>query len=208
MQKAAIYDPQFLSSAGIRIVLQESDEITEVVQLNTEKSLADQIKRHSPDLLVLEYLGEHPVSAETVKQLRQTHSQLKILVISEDEDAVEINRQIKSGVHGFLTKNCSVEEIQTALNTIKQDGRFYCQRVLDAISDNEFEQTLELSEREMQIIKFIGRGLSSSDIAKKLLVSIHTVNSHRKNILKKLGLKSPTELIIYAVDKGWLKPRK
>ena len=63
---------------------------------------------------------------------------------------------------------------------------------------------MELSDREMQVIRYVGKGLSSEEIASELNVSIHTVNSHRKNVLKKLGLKSPTELIVYALKQGWV----
>lgn len=208
MQKVAIYDPQFLSSAGIKIVLENSQEIKDVVLLDTSRNIADQVAKHKPDLLVMEYLGEFAVQAETTYQLKKNRSQLSILIISEDDDAIQINRQIKAGIDGYLTKSCSVEEMQTALDVISKGGQFFCKKVLELINDAEPGGSTELSDREMQIIKYIGRGLASSDIAQKLNVSIHTVNSHRKNILKKLGLKSPTELIIYAVDKGWLKPRK
>ena len=208
MQKVAIYDPQFLSSAGIKIVLENSQEIKDVVLLDTSRNIADQVARHKPDLLVMEYLGEFVVQAETTHQLKKNRSQLNILIISEDDDAIQINRHIKAGIDGYLTKNCSVEEMQTALEVIGKGGQFFCKKVLDLINDAELGGSTELSDREMQIIKYVGRGLASSEIAQKLGVSIHTVNSHRKNILKKLGLKSPTELIIYAVDKGWLKPKK
>jgi DNA-binding NarL/FixJ family response regulator len=209
--KAAIYDPQFLSSAGIKIVLEHSDEVSKVILLDTNRQLSDQIKQHQPDLLILEYLGDSKgtgsVSAEVVKQVKSTYSKLKVLIISEDDDSLQINQHISSGVNGFLTKNCSVKEIEIALETIRENGKFYCQKVLNILSDPPIIEIGDLSEREMQIIKYVGRGMSSSDIATKLLVSIHTVNSHRKNILKKLGLKSPTELIIYAVEKGWIKPK-
>ena len=75
---------------------------------------------------------------------------------------------------------------------------------MDIITQTEVNQTLELSHREMQIVQLIGKGLASEAIAQELKLSLHTVNSHRKNILKKLQLKSPTELIIYAVEKGWI----
>lgn len=208
MKKAAIYDPQFLSSTAIKIILENSGEGSDVILFNTDKNLSDQIVRHQPDLLILEYLGQFMVQATITQKLKVDNPNLKILVISEDDDAVTINKQIKAGVDGFLTKNCSVEEMQTALDVIEKGGSFYCQKVLDLVNDSQLNIDSDLSEREMQIIKYIGRGLSSTDIADNIGVSIHTVNSHRKNILKKLGLKSPTELVIYAVDRGWLKPKK
>ncbi|MFY0591760.1 DNA-binding response regulator [Roseivirga sp.] len=208
MKKAAIYDPQFLSSTGIKIILENYGEINEVVVFNTDRNLADQVQRHQPELLILEYLGDFILQDTVTRQIKESYPDLRILIVSEDDDAVSINKHLKAGVDGFLTKNCSVEEINTALDVIHKGGSFFCQKVTNLVNNLELGVDSELSEREMQIIKSIGRGLPSSEIANNLGISIHTVNSHRKNILKKLGLKSPTELIIYAVDRGWLKPKK
>ncbi|OEK07179.1 response regulator transcription factor [Roseivirga misakiensis] len=208
MKKAAIYDPQFLSSTGIKIILENYRGINEVVVFNTDRNLSDQVQRHTPELLILEYLGDYILQDTVTKQLKESYPNLKVLVISEDDDAVSINKQLRAGVEGFLTKNCSVEEINSALDVIDKGGSFYCQEVMNLVNNSDIAIDGDLSEREMQIIKSIGRGLPSSEIANNLGISIHTVNSHRKNILKKLGLKSPTELIIYAVDRGWLKPKK
>jgi DNA-binding CsgD family transcriptional regulator len=72
---------------------------------------------------------------------------------------------------------------------------------LDIITNNEHALSVELSPREIQIIQKISQGAKSTEMAEKLNLSIHTINSHRKNIIKKLGFKSPTELIAYAIRK-------
>ena len=208
MRKVAIYDSQFLSRLGIKIALEDHEKTEEIVVFDTSRNIAEQVAHHNPNLLILEYLGEFVVQAETTYQLKQNWPELSILVISEDNDAIQVNRHIKAGVDGYLTKSCSLEEIQTALEVIDRKGRFFCKKISALIKDARLSENAALSDREMQIIKYIGRGLASSVIALKLGVSIHTINSHRKNILKKLGLKSPAQLIIYAMDKGWLKPQK
>lgn len=201
MIKTAIYDPQFLSSVGVKAVLQSGNEPFEVKLLDVNQQLAQQIEKHNPDFLVLEYLGENPVQVEALQEIKQRFKKLKVLIISNDDDTIEIKRRIALGVEGFLTKKCSLHEIQLAVDTISRGGRFYCQRVLDIMTNQEEALSVELTPREEQIVRMISKGAASSEIAKKLNLSIHTINSHRKNILKKLGFKSPTELIAYAVKK-------
>lgn len=201
MFKAAIYDTQFLSSEGIKTVLKSKPETNTVRVFESHLKLSAQIEQYTPDLLILEYLGDNPLSADAIKEIKRQFGFLKILIISEDDDTIEIKKRIAIGVEGFLTKKCSGSEIQLAIDTVKNGGRFYCQRILDIMTNQEEALAVELTERESQIIRMISKGASSTEMAKKLNLSIHTINSHRKNILKKLGFRSPAELIAYAVKK-------
>lgn len=204
MIKAAIYDPQLLSSEGIKNILESSPEVSSVMILDTSKSLNSQLDEIRQNLVILDYSLFKGQLAKEVDDAIPKFPKINFLVISDNDDPLRIRRFINAGIKGFLTKQCSVEEIQTALKLIQDGGKFYCQSVIEVIADQDQQANLELSDREMEIIRHITKGESSTEIANNLNVSIHTVNSHRKNILKKLGLKSPTELIIYAVKQGWV----
>jgi len=171
---------------------------------NTEINLEEQINKTQPDFLILEYKGQQSIQPDTLDRIKNKLPQLKTLIISEDDDPIVIRQFINSGVEGFLTKRCSNQEIKTAISSISEGGKFYCDRVINIITNKDLPNPMELSDREMQVIRYVGKGLSSEEIASELNVSIHTVNSHRKNVLKKLGLKSPTELIVYALKQGWV----
>ena len=152
----------------------------------------------------MEYKGEQNIQPDTLERIKSKQPRLKTLIISEDDDPLVIRQFINSGVEGFLTKRCSNREIKAAVSSIAEGGKFYCESVIDIITNKDLPNPNELSDREMQVIRYVGKGYSSDKIADELNVSIHTVNSHRKNVLKKLGLKSPTELIVYAVKQGWV----
>ena len=200
--KAAIYDAQFLSGVGIAAVLENHPESYQIKLLNTDQQLKLQLEREQPDLLVLEYLGPHTVSTEVIRQIRKEYPKMKVLIISEDDDTIEIKRRMALGIHGFLTKKCSPDEISLTINTINQGGRFYCQKIIDIMSSQDHAASVELSPREQQVVHMLGKGMTSSSMAEHLNLSIHTINSHRKNILKKLGFKSPAELIAYAIKQA------
>ena len=200
--KAAIYDAQFLSGVGIAAVLENHPESYQIKLLDTDQQLKLQLEREQPDLLVLEYLGPHTVSTEVIRQIRKEFPKMKVLIISEDDDTIEIKRRMALGIHGFLTKKCSPDEISLTINTINQGGRFYCQKIIDIMSSQDHAASVELSPREQQVVHMLGKGMTSSSMAEHLNLSIHTINSHRKNILKKLGFKSPAELIAYAIKQA------
>jgi len=114
------------------------------------------------------------------------------------------------GVRCILTKGCSKQEILNAIHSISKGNRFYCNRILDQVmtrseSDEVTCEPADLSPREFEVLQLITKGKKTVDIADQLNISIHTINSHRKNILKKLNLKSPAELIVYAVESGMTK---
>jgi two-component system response regulator NreC len=201
---AAIYDPQLLSSEGIKTILENISTVQDVEVLDTTKPLNEQIDARRQNLVILDYAEFKGEFAKQVEKAVPANPAINFLVISDNDEPTRVRRFISAGIKGFLTKGCSVEEIQTALKLIQDGGKFYCPTVIEIISDEETVTPLELSEREMEIIELVTQGHSSAQIADTLSVSIHTINSHRKNILKKLGLKSPTELIIYAVKQGWV----
>ena len=92
-----------------------------------------------------------------------------------------------------------------AIGKIKEGERFFCQKVIDTLIDENTGDSghpalKELSERELEVLKLIGQGFTSKEISNRLFISIHTVNSHRKNLLKKLEMKSPTQLIVFALE--------
>ncbi|KYG75197.1 MULTISPECIES: response regulator transcription factor [Roseivirga] len=201
---AAIYDPQFLTREGAKKLLEQHQGVVATHVFNTEINLEEQINKTQPDFLILEYKGQQSIQPDTLDRIKNKLPQLKTLIISEDDDPIVIRQFINSGVEGFLTKRCSNQEIKTAISSISEGGKFYCDRVINIITNKDLPNPMELSDREMQVIRYVGKGLSSEEIASELNVSIHTVNSHRKNVLKKLGLKSPTELIVYALKQGWV----
>lgn len=200
----AIYDPQFITRQGLEGLMQRLDHFDEINATPSRTELDRTLSELYPSMLVIDYLPDSTFGPGEFGKIKKQYPELKTLVISDDNDKARIQAVIKSGIRGFLTKSCSEKEVLEAIDTIKDGGKFFCKKVLEIITSGEEYDYAELSEREIEIVKLISKGLSSANIATHLVISVHTVNSHRKNILKKLGLKSPTELIIYAAERGWV----
>lgn len=198
---AYICIPQYLVQQGLKALGESTGYFNTILTFDRVGQAEKEIRSPKPALLIYDYLDEDIRDAEVQKWIK-SNPHLKVLVITDDTDSQRIRSVLKTRVQGFLTKSCSEAEIIEALNTIQSGQTFYCNRVMRVLV--EADDQFELSEREMEVVKLIAKGRSSFEIAETLIISIHTVNSHRKNILKKLKLKSPTELIIFAVEQGWV----
>ncbi len=169
--------------------------------------LLEVVVQKQPDVLLLDYQSQDPILISILRRLRESNA-TNILIITNDENPGQIQNLLGMGIKGIVTKNCSKREIISAIYAVADDNRFFCNRILDIVlAENNKDQEVnceptDLSPREYEVLQLITKGFKTSDIAEKLHVSIHTINSHRKNILKKLNLKSPAELIVYAMETG------
>ena len=122
-------------------------------------------------------------------------------------------------MRSYVKKSCSLEEIINAVSDTAKGERFFCGQVLDrlrresvdldSLIDNDFGcEPVVISERESEIIALIAEGMTNTQIAEKLFLSGHTVGTHRKNIMQKLGVNNTAALVMYAVKTGMVNPNR
>jgi DNA-binding NarL/FixJ family response regulator len=124
-----------------------------------------------------------------------------------------VQQVVESGITGFLTKTCDKNEIIEAVQAVAAGKKMFCHKVLDIILENPVpnSQNCEpaiLSVREIEIIRLIANGYTTRQIATTLYRSFHTISTHRKNIMKKLGINSTSDLLMYAMNTGLIQPRE
>ena len=211
--KVLLADNQPLTSAGLRHILQEKSDLSIVDQATSGDQLQSLIKEHKPDLLIADYNLPGFISKEDLAAVKNYSPKTNVLVVSSDNNKESILNVLQSGVIGYLTKQCSQREILTAVYSVAKGEKFYCHTILDMIMEKHFSpQPMEvvtntLTARETEILKLLARGYSTKKLADQLHLSPHTVHTHRKSIIKKLKIKSPTEYVIYAMDLGLMKGR-
>jgi DNA-binding NarL/FixJ family response regulator len=210
--KILIADTQSLTTLGLRHLIVGNSlgeivaEITDFIQLK-EKLLTI-----SPHLLIIDYQKVVNLRLDFFLEIRSRYPATRLLVISTDEDKDRIFQVLEFGVSGYLTKECSSEEILLAIKSILKGEKFFCHKIYNLLLEkknrkNEPAVSNQLSTREREVLKLIVEGNSTQKIADRLNVSYHTINSHRKSIIKKLKIKSPTELVIHALDLGILSAK-
>ena len=203
--KVILADFQFLTRKGISALIHAIPGMQLVRQVEHEDELEKAIGEVLPELAVVDIHGKENILIPQIERAK-TFSDTSFLVISNTQNRESIQRLLNSGVKGILTKNCSEEEITNGLIAVSKGSRFFCNTVLEMMIDSEGEdedcEPTNLSKREFEVIELITKGKTTAQIADTLHLSVHTINSHRKNILRKLRLSSPAELIVYALESG------
>jgi DNA-binding NarL/FixJ family response regulator len=205
---AVIADPVFLVREGFKRIADNVKDFSVKGEITKGSEFWNKIKSLKPDLLVLDY--DHPdfFAIDDLKKIDEYSPGTKVLIISNHNKKENILKAIKTGALGYLTKECGEEEIIDALEAVSRGEKFFCNKILDVIlekhftDDNDECKPATLSMREIEIINLVVKGFSNREIAEKLFLSIHTVYAHRKNIMKKLKIKSPVELVLYALNSG------
>ena len=211
--KVLLADNQPLTSAGLRHMLREKSDLSIVDQATSGDNLQTLIEEHRPDLLIADYNLPGYISKEDLAAVKNYSPHTNVLVVSSDNDKERILKVLQSGVSGYLTKQCSQKEILTAVYSVAKGEKFYCHTILDIIMEKHFSPepteivTNTLTAREIEVLKLLASGYSTKKLADQLHLSPHTVHTHRKSIIKKLKIKSPTEYVIHAMELGLIKPR-
>jgi DNA-binding NarL/FixJ family response regulator len=212
--KIILADNQPLTVAGLHFLIQGRPDFTISATIQRPEILQQEIERVNPDVLIVDYDLPDYVSTDQLQRIINSH-RVNTLVITADEDKDSMMRVVQMGVQGFLTKSCSKEEILLAIQATARGEKFFCHKVLNMVLEKSEDGSNEadclpigLTKRETEILKNLASGFSTKKIADLLNLSPHTVHSHRKNIIKKLNIKSPTEFVVHAIDFGLIKPRK
>ncbi|MBV6639236.1 MAG: response regulator transcription factor [Cyclobacteriaceae bacterium] len=204
-----ISDFQYLTREGLIRMIEADPGLSLLGTVDDTRQLIKETAERHPNVLIMDYQSKDSSHLALMKEVIDSDAS-KLLIITNESKKEHIQSLLDLGIKGIVTKSCSKDEILSAIKSVSKDARFYCNRVLDTLMDQEEEKEINcdptvLSQREYEVLKLITKGYKTTEIADELYVSVHTINSHRKNILKKLNLKSPTELIVYAMETGLVK---
>ena len=198
-----------IAGEGIKTILQSNRGNRVLGIVNSVDDLKKNSSRYFPDIIVLDY-NDDSFGVTAIKEIKQIYKDTKILSITDALPKDTIYNALKSGVDSYLLSDCDKPEIMEAIADTYAGKQFYCGVVIDILSEkNESEANgcdgVSLSEREIEIIKLISDGCTNKEIADQLFLSTHTVNTHRKNIMNKLGIKNTAGIVIYAVKENIIK---
>ena len=202
--KVLISDFQFLTREGLIKLTESTQHFDLVGVLEDREQWMEQVTQGQPDVLILDY-PEHQLDMNAALTEFIKLQSSNILIVTNEAEKEHIQNLLSLGVKGIVTKRCRQIEIIHAIESVAKSNRFFCNSILEIVMAPHEEaiancEPTDLSKREFEVLELIAKGHRTVDIAEKLFVSIHTINSHGKNILKKLNLKSPAQLIVYALE--------
>lgn len=195
----------FLVEAGLRYLLSTFSNTTvsqfsNIDELNTSDEVFD--------VIVIDPIAFSP------KQLTEGHLESHLLAISSEQNKTAYVEALDAGIISYVLNCCDEEELTQAIWATSQGDRFFCAKVVKEITLNnklDFRSTCEglnISEREIEIIRLIAEGYTNKQIAEILFISGHTVTTHRKNIMNKLGVNNTAGIVLFAVKEKIVVPNK
>lgn len=193
-----IADRQPLWRAGVRAVLAACPDIAIAGEADAPEALRKLLDPTAPDVLVTDCQPQRIFGSKWLTEIVQRHPTLAVLIVAAEVSPALVRFALDQGVRGYLCKDCDPHDLPRAIRALAAGESFLCgeaRRQLDRT-----DTAGRLSARERQILYYVGLGHTSEAIAEALCISLHTVNTHRRNMLRKLRLRSSQELIRFAVQ--------
>lgn len=202
-----IADDQQIIIEGLRGLLIKEKNINIIGHAKNGLDLLEKLKEVTVDLVLLDINMPEMDGIEAAKKIKEGYPELKILVLSMYNKPEFIRSIIEAGAHGYVLKNAPREELVSAIKAVYAGEEHYSPEVKDTIMQNLKTKghvgPAYLTERERAIIRLLADGLTTTEIADKLHISSHTVDTHRKNLMNKLNQKNIASLVKYAVENGY-----
>jgi len=204
-----------LSRCGLASIVGTDGGIGRIDSACSEEQAIARYAANRYALVILSDLHAAEAHRRLLKYIKQESPKQKVLVIGDTENAREVLWLLEQGVDGYLTRECDRDEIIHAVFAIIKGERFFCNKVLNILVERHMLKdevddcsATNLTLREMDITRLIAEGKTSKEIATQLIISQHTVQTHRKNIMRKLKMNSVSELTLYAVNTGLITTTK
>ena len=211
-------DSNDLIRIGLRALLSSERAITIVSEAHNGEELLAQVKSFDTSLVLIDYTSSG-FNIDIIPKVLSINKRIRFVAITAEQSPQTLVDALRSGISSYIKKDCDVNEILMAVKETGNGNKFFCGQILESIqranidvNDLDFEsfscEAVVVSERENEIIILIAEGLTNEQIAIQLFLSKHTVNTHRKNIMAKLGVKNTAGIVMYAVKTNLVSPNK
>ena len=211
-------DSNDLIRAGMRSILSMQTDLPIMSEATNSDELCEQVKSSNASMVILDFTSEG-FSIDVISKIKNIKSDIRFIAITPEQNAQTLVDALRLGVNSYVKKNCALEEIVNAVIETSRGNKFFCGQILETIQKAEIDvnhldfdplncEPVILSERENEIIKLVAEGNTNGRIAELLFLSNHTVNTHRKNIMSKLGVKNTAGIVMYAVKMNIVSPNR
>ncbi len=216
--KLVIADSNEIVRLGLRALFEKQTNLSIVGETKSSEELIQFICTHDSDVVLIDYTAKE-YSIDVIPQILQKKPSLLVVAITPEQSAQTLVNALRSGVKSYVKKDCDSDEIVDAVRETWRGKRFFCGTLLETIRNASINVDdidldtftcgpVSLSARENEIITLVAEGLTNIQIAETLCLSNHTVNTHRKNIMAKLGVKNTAGIVMYAVKANFVSPNK
>src|SRR5262245_15550712 len=195
-----IADDHFVVRMGLTAVINAQPDARVIAEAGNGRQAVDLFREHKPDITLMDLRMPIMSGLEATKAIRDEFPDARIIVLSTYDGDEDIYRALEAGAWSYLFKDALKDDLHTAIHEVRS-GRRYIPRAVAARLAERLPLS-DLTPRETEVLKLIVKGLSNSEIAKTLAISIGTVKIHVNNILSKLGVNDRTQAATTALHRG------
>ncbi|MEL7165749.1 MAG: response regulator transcription factor [Pseudomonadota bacterium] len=201
--RVMIVDDHPMVAQGIQSVLEDEDGISVVGTLSNGQAALDALVRMDPDVILMDLNMPEMGGLTATEMVLEQRPDTRVLILSMHDSPEYITSALSHGAMGYVLKDVPTDEIKTAIDTVMRGERYLCTGATGALAPSR--ESSALTSREQTILLQLAQGLSNKDVALALDISVRTVETHRKNIKRKLGISSTAGLTRYAMEHGVLQ---
>ncbi len=213
--RVLITDDHAIVRAGLRMLLEDQDDMEVVGEARNGEECVDQVSRLKPDVVLMDVAMPGMDGIAATRLIKETSPGVQVLGLTMHQDENYFFQMLRAGASGYVIKGADPEELFTAIRAVAGGEAYLYSSLTKKLLDDYLDRVKagdvsdshdRLSDREKEVLQLIGEGLTSREIAGSLYLSVNTVDRHRSNIMDKLDLHNKAGLIKYAIRKGLVEP--
>lgn len=209
--KIITVDDHHIFRSGLNLVLNQIESVEVIAEAGNGQEFLNTLIVHTPDIVFIDIRMPVMDGIEATKKAIELYPNIKIIAISMFGEEENLENMIKAGARGFLLKNIDAREIEYALKQVYKGKNYYSSELLPYFTnkfinpEEKIKSDISLTQREIEILKLVAKGLTNKEIASQLYISKRTVDGHKANILAKTDSKNVVLLLLYALKHGLVK---
>jgi two-component system response regulator NreC len=212
--KLLLVDDHVVIRSGLRMLLEAQKDLLIVGEAETGREALDQVRSHHPHVVLMDVKMPDMNGIEATRLIRANYPETAVLALTMYEDDQYFFEMLRAGASGYVPKRAAPDELLTAIRTVSRGEVFLYPSLATRLVQNYLgemaagtqpEISNTLTAREQEVLVLIAEGLSTAEIADKLVISAKTVDRHRENIMGKLNLHSRVDLVKYALRNGLIE---
>ena len=209
--KIAIADDYKIFREGLKVGLSADDSLEVMLEADNGEDLLKALETATPDIILMDLKMPVMDGMEATKEVRKKFPSIKVLVVSMYEDDKFIIHLMENGANGYLLKNAEPDEIRRSIYSVHENGYYFNDLVNKALLKKlvlknnlkpSFNQNIDLTEREQEVLKMICEEKTAAEIAKEIFLSPRSVEGIRQRLIEKIGVRNTAGLVMFAVKNG------
>lgn len=209
--RIVIADDHTILREGLCSLLTAEGSFDVVAQADNGREALRAVIKHKPELILMDLSMPRTNGTEAIRHIKKRHPETKVIALTVHKADEYINAALAAGAEGYLLKDDCLNELLTAIRSVLDGKRYLSPSIADKVVSGYLGQQAvrgnpspweALTHREREVMKLVAEGYKNREIAEYLSISSKTVEKHRANLMKKLGLRSAADVIAYAIDRG------